>query len=62
MFSILITTILVSAFFILFFEPNWNSKNKRVIKEVKKLETFQQQMGLWKIRMMRLSCPGTLLN
>jgi len=37
MFSILITTILVSAFFILFFEPNWNSKNKRVINELNKL-------------------------
>ena len=36
MFNILITTILVSAFFILFFEPNWNSKNKRVVKKVKK--------------------------
>jgi len=35
MFNILITTILVSAFFILFFEPNWNSKNKRVVKKVK---------------------------
>ena len=36
MFTILITTILVSAFFILFFEPNWNSKNKKVVKKVKK--------------------------
>ena len=36
MIGTIVTIILVSAFFILFFEPNWNSKNKRVVKKVKK--------------------------
>jgi hypothetical protein len=36
MFKIVITTILVSAFFILFFEPNWNLKNKTERKKPKK--------------------------
>jgi hypothetical protein len=39
MFTIILTTILVSAFFILFFEPDWNSKNKRVLKRKVKVST-----------------------
>ena len=38
MFTIIVTTILVSAFIILFFEPNWGLQNKKKNKIKKKKE------------------------